>query len=144
MLDGMIATNTKIIASSDGSVMHGLKYSDNGFISFEEVYFSTVKCQAVKAWKYHKKMTLNLLVPVGKVLFVFYDNRKGSSTYKNFFKLILSQSPYNRVTVPPKIWFGFKGMNQGINLICNVSNLSHDPNELIRKNVDEIQFDWNT
>ena len=32
---------------------------------FEEAYFSLIDKDAVKAWKRHKTMTLNLVVPLG-------------------------------------------------------------------------------
>jgi len=142
MLDGMQKTDLKIIAAESGSIMHGIKKGDIGFVDFSEIYFSTIKKDAIKAWKFHKKMTLNLLVPVGKVLFCFFDTREKSITYNNLFKIVLSQNPYFRLTVPPRIWFGFKGLSSGLNMISNVSNIIHDPEEIVRKEVDEIQIDW--
>ena len=82
MLEGMIKTRLKIFRDELGSVMHGIRHSDVGYEKFGEVYFSTVNKESIKAWKLHKKMTLNLLVPVGEVLFGFYDLRKQSSTFK--------------------------------------------------------------
>jgi len=142
LLEGMIKTNLKIISSENGSVMHGIKKTDDGFVEFGEMYFSSVEKDAIKAWKLHKIMTLNLIVPVGKVLLCFLDLREKSTTYKKTFKIILSQNPYIRLTVPPGIWFGFKGVSLGLNLISNVSNIPHDPNEVIRKEVDEIEMEW--
>lgn len=122
--------------------MHGIKSTDNGFNGFGEVYFSTVDLGAIKAWKLHKKMTLNLFVPIGKVLFIFLDKREDSETYLKNYKVILSPHPYFRLTVPPGIWFGFKGLDAGINLITNVANVAHDPSEILRKEIDEIDMDW--
>ena len=53
--------------------MHVLKSSDRGFEKFGEAYFSCINSCAVKAWKKHTLMTLNLVVPIGKVKFVFHD-----------------------------------------------------------------------
>jgi len=140
----MIKTDLSIITADNGSVMHGLKKGDNGFVDFGEVYFSTVKQSTIKAWKLHKIMTLNLIVPVGKVLFYFLDMRENSTTYKKPYKIILSQSPYFRLTVPPGIWFGFKGIHSGLNMIANVANIPHDPDEVMRKEIDEIEMDWSS
>jgi len=142
MLEGMLKTELNIISDKNGTVMHGIKKSDIGFIDFSEIYFSTVKKDAIKAWKFHKKMTLNLVVPVGKVLFCFFDTREKSITYNKYFKIVLSQNPYFRLTVPPRIWFGFKGLSSGLNMISNVANLIHDPEEVMRKQIDEIEVDW--
>ena len=123
-------------------MLHALKKTDVGFIEFGEVYFSTVVKDTVKAWKQHKRMTLNLVVPVGSVLFCFMDAREKSSTFNDTCKIILSQDPYFRLTVPPCIWFGFKGVSSGLNLICNVSDIPHDTQEILRKDINEIDLDW--
>ena len=142
MLSGMLKKKLKIFEADSGSVFHGMKSTDKGYLKFGEVYFSSVKKNKIKAWKLHKKMTLNLIVPVGKVLFCFYDTRKDSKTYNRVFKIELSQNPYLRLTVPPKIWFGFKGASNGVNLICNVADIGHDPSEIERKDVNNFQIDW--
>jgi len=142
MLDSMFKTDLNIISTENGKVMHGMKKFDNGFTNFGELYFSTVEQGAIKAWKLHKKMTLNLIVPVGKVLFCFVDAREKSTTYKKPFKIILSQNPYFRLTVPPNIWFGFKGLHNRINMITNIADIPHDPDEMMRKKIDDIEMDW--
>ena len=73
MIDGITFTALDEIESDAGSVLHFIKNDDPGYIGFGEVYFSTVKKGAIKAWKMHKLMTLNLVVPVGEVFFVFVD-----------------------------------------------------------------------
>ena len=66
----------KIIEAESGSVYHGVKNTDKGFMDFGEVYFSSVKKDKTKAWKLHKEMTLNLFVPIGSVQFYFVDGRQ--------------------------------------------------------------------
>ena len=142
MLEGMIKTDLKIIEAESGFVLHALKKTDHGFQEFGEVYFSIVVKDAVKAWKMHQRMTLNLIVPVGSVLFCFMDFRDKSNTLNETCKIILSKEPYFRLTVPPGIWFGFKGVSNGLNLICNVADMPHEPHEVIRKDIDEFDMDW--
>lgn len=142
MIEGIIKTNMKKIKSDSGLLFHGLKKSDIGFKEFGEVYFSTINKNSIRAWKLHQKMTLNLIVPEGEVLFIFKDNRVESSTYNEVFKIILSQNPYQRLTVPPGIWFGFQGLSSKINLICNIADIAHDPKEVIRKEIDDFKIDW--
>ena len=138
----MIKTNLKIISANTGSVFHAIKKSDPGFKAFGEVYFSSVKIDSIKAWKLHKEMTLNLVVPIGSVLFCFLDQREKSATFNKKFKIVMSQDPYFRLTIPPQIWFGFKGIGEGLNLICNMADIIHDPTEVLRKDVDEIKMEW--
>ncbi len=143
ILEGMMVSDLKYFNSTEGSVYHGLRNGDGGFDRFGEVYFSTVNCDSIKAWKLHKEMILNLIVPIGKVRFHFLDDRSDSKTFNHHFGIELSQTPYQRLTVPPGIWFGFKGIDSGINMICNVASIPHDPEEMVRKKMDQIYFDWN-
>ena len=119
-----------------------MKKTDVGYRGFGEVYFSTVDKDAIKAWKLHKCMTLNLIVPIGSVLFCFMDVREKSKTFHKTCRIILSQDPYFRLTVPQGIWFGFKGVSVGLNTICNIADIPHDQNEVMRKDIDEIEIDW--
>ena len=57
-----------------------MKETSAGYAGFGEAYFSQVDKGAIKAWKRHKKMTLNLLVPVGEIKFVLFDDREASNT----------------------------------------------------------------
>jgi len=142
MLDGMIITKLKKIDDSKGSVMHFLKKNENSFLEFGEAYFSLVNNQCIKAWKKHKKMTMNLTVPVGRVVFKFYDTREKSKTLNMSFCKTLSQDNLYRLTVPPGIWFGFEGISNRENLICNIANMVHDPDEVQRQNLINFHIDW--
>jgi len=142
MINSIQKTELKIINADEGSVLHFIKDSDIGFKNFGEVYFSTVKKDCIKAWKMHKEMTLNLVVPVGRVLFHFIDGRKDSEKFNKLHSIVLSQNPYFRLTVPPMFWFGFKGLSDGLNLISNQADLEHDPDEVQRKPIDSFDVDW--
>ena len=70
-LDGVMITPLKIIQVPGGDVSHGMKISDPGFAGFGEVYFSNIEPGVVKAWKRHRKMTLNLVVTVGLYVLLY-------------------------------------------------------------------------
>ena len=143
MIQSIQESNLRVINSNEGSVLHFIKKTDVGFRDFAEVYFSTVNKESIKAWKLHKRMTLNLVVPVGRVLFYFIDSRPKSINYNKIETFVLSQNPYTRLTVPPMFWFGFKGLANGLNLISNQADLVHDPEEVERKPIDAFDVNWN-
>ena len=132
----VFVTSLKVIPLVGGNVMHGLKEIDDGYIKFGEAYFSYIKKNKVKAWKKHKLMQLNLIVPKGNVLFVFKDS------LETFREEIIGESNPVRLTVPPGLWFGFKGINSKDSVILNISNIMHDDNEVERKEINEINYDW--
>jgi dTDP-4-dehydrorhamnose 3,5-epimerase len=141
-IEGVILTQLKQIYHSKGNVFHVMKRSDLGFKGFGEVYFSTVKYKNIKAWKKHTKMTLNLTVPIGKVKFVLFDDRENSVSRGKFFETELSINNYQRLTIPPNIWIGFEGVARSLNLLLNLANMEHDPDEIIRLDLDKIDYNW--
>ena len=143
-IEGVFLTPLKKISHPKGDVLHGMKKSDQGFVAFGEAYFTKVKFGEIKGWNKHKSMTLNLVVPVGKVVFVLYDDRKKSKTRGNFLFVEVSVDAYQRLTVPPGVWLAFKGKSDGINLILNVADMEHDPDEVERLDLldPSIPYNW--
>jgi len=141
-IEGLLLTPLKKIYHPKGDILHGMKKSDQGFADFGEAYFSTIKYGEVKGWNKHKRMTLNLVVPAGKVAFVVYDDRERTKTRGNFFIVEISVDAYQRLTIPPGVWLAFKGKGDGTNLILNIADLEHDPDEVERLNLNQIEYDW--
>lgn len=140
-IDKVIVTPLLRIQTDGGDVLHGIKNSDSGFIKFGEVYFSLINFNQVKAWKRHLQMTLNLVVPIGQVRFVFNNGEiKNSSEYK---VIEIGEDNYARITVPPGIWVGFKGLRNSQNLIMNVASQPHDDTEIQRIPKNDFSFGWN-
>ena len=131
-------TPLRCIATPSGDVMHVLKRTDSGYANFGEAYFSWVKPGAIKAWKLHRRMTMNLVVPVGAVRFIFHLPGAG-----NGFRVEdIGTANYARLTVPPGIWFGFQGRDAAPSLVFNLADIVHDPDEVARKGQAEIFYDW--
>jgi dTDP-4-dehydrorhamnose 3,5-epimerase len=135
-MDGVILTPIKQIHHPKGNIFHGMKKSDAGFAGFGEAYFSTINKDDIKGWKKHTEMTLNLLVPVGEIKFVVYDE-----VVKEFFSATLSQSNYQRLTVKPNLWMAFQGVGE-YNMLLNLANIEHNPNEAINIDLSEINYEW--
>lgn len=135
-VDQIRVTPLKRIALSGGDVLHGIKCSDPEFVGFGEAYFSQIDKDAVKAWKRHLRMTLNLVVPVGAVQFVFIDDEGGKR------EEVVGMDRYVRLTVPPGLWFGFRGLAAPYSLMMNIADILHDPDEIERKEPSEMQFCW--
>lgn len=127
----------KVIPVDGGDVKHFIKANDKSFYGFGEAYFSFIKNGKIKGWKMHTEMTMNLVVPVGEVGFVFYNEQSYS-----FQVFKIGENNYKRLTVPPNIWFGFKGIGLYSNLVVNLSNIIHNPSESKKLELSEIKFNW--
>ena len=124
----------KTFYSKDGNVIRVFRSKEMNKI--KETYFSVINFNKVKAWKFHKKMSLNLFVSKGKVRFVFF--------LKNRFKIIEIDEKKNLLLkIPPKIWFGFKGLKKPNSLILNLADAIHNKNEQIVRDIKYFNYNWN-
>ena len=139
MIDGLIITELKKINNEKGSVYHGMRNTDVGYNGFKEIYFSCINEGVIKAWKMHKKMTLNLIVPVGEIRFNSIEVENGK-IIKNRSEFTIGQSNYCRITVPPLIIFGFKGISSSVNMVLNIANYVHEDSEC--ENISENSFQF--
>jgi len=126
------------IEQTTGSVMHALKASSEGYCGFGEAYFSSINFESAKGWKLHQRMTLNLVVPYGEIRFVVHTGEKvGEGPYIDpLLDIILGDSNYSRLTVPPGYWVAFQGVGMGTNILMNLANIEHDPSESINKDLN--------
>ncbi len=131
----IIIKKLKKFKSDEGEVLHALRESEDEFYGFKEAYFSTIKYNKIKAWKRHLRMKMNLIVPIGKVQFNFYDHQENLID-----NIIIGSENYCRITVPPMIWFGFKGLSSETSYILNISDTSHDPLEVERQPLTFLNF----
>ena len=141
MIDGVYCTKLNIISTSGGDVLHAMKNIDNGFVDFGEAYFSEIEFNKVKAWKRHTKMTLNLVVPIGRIKFVLFDDRMPGHSIE-FQEIKMSRENYFRLTIPPMIWVGFQGLYEPESRLLNIADIPHNPDEVDNKSINEIDFDW--
>jgi dTDP-4-dehydrorhamnose 3,5-epimerase len=136
-LDDVVVTPLARIETAGGDVLHAMKQSDTGFTGFGEAYFSWVTEGSVKAWKRHARMTLNLIVPLGEVRFVFHLDGGNEFRVEE-----IGIDRYARITVPPGIWFGFQGLVAPQSLLLNIASIPHDPKEVERRALTDISYGW--
>ena len=139
-ISDILVTPLRRVETIGGDVLHGMKKTDPGYTGFGEVYFSWVSIDGVKAWKRHTLMTMNVVVPVGKVRFVFHS--VNSDGVEEFRVEEIGEDHYVRITVPPGIWFGFQGLYTPQSLVMNIASISHDPNEVESMLLSDINYKW--
>lgn len=132
MIDGVIRRPLRVISDERGPLMHMLRSDWPEFSGFGEVYFSCVAPGAVKAWRRHTRMTMQLAVPSGAVEFVLYDARPDSPSNGELQIETLSPDSadtYALLIVPPGIWNGFRGVAANMSIVANCASIPHDPTE---------------
>ena len=144
MIHGVVVTPLMQLADERGKIMHMLKRTDAVFREFGEIYFSCVYPDVVKGWHIHDRMTLNYAVPFGRIKFVLYDDRPESPTRGEVQEMFLGEEHYQLVTVPPRVWNGFKGVGTQTAIVANCASIPHDPDEIHRLDPEDpsIPYDW--
>lgn len=138
MMEGVLFSPLRRIATPKGEVRHALRASDAGFSGFGEAYFTEILGGETKGWKRHRRMTMNLVVVCGTVRFVIHDGT-GSRTIQDLS--VDGIAPYGRLTVPPGLWMAFRGIRPGSNLLMNLASLPHDPDEADTAAVEAFPFE---
>jgi len=131
-------TELCIIKNPKGNISKILNKSEDSFVDFGEAYLSEIIYQEIKPWKLHKCAILNLVVISGKVRFVVSCDDKNL----NLKEYILDcRNNFYRLTIPSNTWFSFQGLGKK-NIILSISNIVHDPEEVLREKLSFIDYDW--
>ena len=130
------------IVDDRGVILHMLRVDDKNYKKFGEIYFSTVNPNKIKAWHFHKLMTLNYAVVHGSIKLVLYDDRDESKTKGTIQEIMLSNENHYLVSIPPKIWNGFCSSNNKHAILANCSDIPHDKEEIIRLPFDDPKFPY--
>ena len=137
MLDKkVIITPINKVKLEGGDIIKNIKVGDIGYKNFQETYYSLIKFGKRKGWKKHLEMTLNLTCPIGEVNFVFSEDLK---YFENF---LLNEKNLFRITISPGVWFAFEGLYKPYSIVNNVADMIHNPNEIERKNLSDVNFRW--
>jgi len=142
VIEGVLVTPLRRIEHPKGDILHVLKRTAPGFAGFGEAYFSSVLAGEVKGWKRHQRVTLNIVVPVGRIRFTLHDRRTGSATEGRFEAITLGPDNNARLTIPPGIWMAFAGAHAGPSLLLNIADEEHDPQEADKADLNEFEFRW--
>ena len=130
------------IVDDRGIILHMLRVDDKNYKKFGEIYFSTINPNKIKAWHFHKLMTLNYAVVHGSIKLVLYDDRDESKTKGTIQEIILSNENHYLVSIPPKIWNGFCSSDNKHAILANCSDIPHDKEEIIRLPFDDPKFPY--
>ncbi|MHA2344792.1 MAG: dTDP-4-dehydrorhamnose 3,5-epimerase family protein [Candidatus Hodarchaeales archaeon] len=144
MIKGVDIRPLSVIPDERGMILPMLRNDDSHFKKFGEIYFSVIYPGVVKGWHIHSQMTLNYAVVTGKIKLVLYDDREGSPSNGEIQELVLGSENYSLVTIPPKIWNGFKCIGLEPAIIANCSDMPHDPQEISRvdPHKNNIPYSW--
>lgn len=140
MIDGVVYTHLKIIADERGCVRHFVRSDDPDFVKFGETYIAQVYKGVTKAWHGYPRKILHYACVSGMVKLGLYDSRKDSPTFKQFDTFFLGDMDYSRITIPPGVFNGFKGIFDSMVVVTASEPFSEEG--IIRFPPDYFAYDW--
>ena len=143
-IENLNIRDLSVIHDEKGSVLHMIRSDSKNFSRFGEIYFSEIEFDVIKGWKRHKISTQNFAVPSGSIKLVVYDNREGSASKGEVLEMVLGRENYKLVTIPPKLWYSFKGLSTKTSIIANCIDYPHEPSEsdTLAIHNNQIPYHW--
>ena len=146
MIAGVLVKNLEVRADERGRFVELVRADEPGLGAFGQVHLTTLYPGVVKAWHRHRHRTDTVCVVSGMARLGLYDAREDSKTKEELNQFFLGVHAPLRITIPPGVWFGFKGIGDGEALMLVHTDQPHDPKDPDEERwdpvVNEIPFDW--
>ncbi len=106
----------KIIKNSKGNIIKFVNKNQLPLNKFGEIYFSEIKPNTTKDWKYHQNRNQYLTIADGSVIFSFKKKKNGK------IKKILLKYPnkLNSIFIPKKYYYKFECISKKKSIIVNI------------------------
>ena len=106
----------KVIKNKKGNIIKFLNFKKKLLNRYGEIYFSEVKKNYFKGWKYHKNRNQILTIASGTVIFSFKKSLKGKPKE---VKLSYPNNLYS-LMIPKKTYYSFKCVSKKHGIIVNL------------------------
>lgn len=106
----------KIIKNTKGNIIKFVNKNQLPLKKFGEIYFSEIKPNTTKDWKYHQNRNQYLTIAGGSVVFFFKKKKNGK------IKKILLKYPtkLNSIFIPKKYYYKFECISKKKSIIVNI------------------------
>lgn len=142
-IEGAYFMRRKKIADDRGYIAHMMTWPE--IVDIEEVYTSVCAPDAVKAWHFHRLMSLNYCCVVGSIMVGLVDLRGDSATFGTRKRIFLDTNHnYGVLHIPEQVWNGYRSMGQHGAMLINFASHMHDTDEIERIHPAKfpVEFEW--
>ena len=146
MIEGVQVQTLEPHVDERGRLLELFRADQPDAIEFGQVHISTLHPGSIKAWHRHRKQTDVLVCIAGTVRLGLFDGRKKSATEGQLNEFFLGDHSPLRITVPPGVWFGLKGVGTGESHVAVFTDRPYNPRDPDEERLDplinDIPFDW--
>ncbi|UCF68328.1 MAG: dTDP-4-dehydrorhamnose 3,5-epimerase family protein [Acidobacteriota bacterium] len=146
MIEGVCVDRLEPRVDERGRLVELFRRDDPATRDYGQIHVTTLYPGVVKAWHRHRRRADVIAVVAGMARLGLYDERQGSATEGELNQFFLGVHAPMRITIPPGVWFGFKGMGTDEAVIVVLTSQPFDPRDPDEDRLDplvnEIPFDW--
>ncbi|MDH3284882.1 MAG: dTDP-4-dehydrorhamnose 3,5-epimerase family protein [Acidobacteriota bacterium] len=146
MIEGVSVRTLEPVVDERGRLVELYRVDQEEIGAFGQVHMTTIFPGVVKAWHRHTTRTDVITVVAGMIRLGLYDDREGSRTAGELNQFFVGVHNPLRIVVPPRVWFGMKGLGSEESLVTVLTDLpydSKDPDEeRLDPEINDIPFDW--
>ena len=146
LIEGVKVKKLKVIPDERGRLMEMLRFDDDIFIKFGQIYMTCAYPGVVKGWHYHKLQYDNFVVVKGMMKVVLYDSREDSPTKGMVNEFFMGDHNPILLQIPPYVYHGFKCISEIEAIVVNCPTEVYnyqDPDEYrLHPHDNDIPYDW--
>ena len=147
LIDGVRTKLLTVLPDERGRLFEMLRKDDDLFITFGQIYCTTVNPGVVKGWHLHKRQVDHFVCVSGMIKLVAYDGRPRSRTKGRINEFFIGTHSPMLVQIPVGVHHGFKGLTEPEAIVINIPTEPHHrgrPDEhRLAPHGGEIPYDWN-
>ena len=146
LIEGVKVKKLKVIPDERGRLMEMLRFDDDCFIKFGQIYMTSAYPDVVKGWHYHKVQFDNFVVVKGMMKVVLYDSRENSPTKGHVNEYFMGDHNPILLQIPPYVYHGFKCVSETEAIVVNcpteVYNYQEPDEYRLHPHDNDIPYDW--
>lgn len=129
-----------------GREAHLFRADEAEAVRFGQVQLTSLFPGAIKAWRRHRVRTDVVACVQGTVRLGLYDARDESPSSGLAIEIFLGPHNPVRVTIPPRVWFGYKGIGTEEALLVvltdHADSVKVPDEDTWDPHINDIPFDW--
>lgn len=147
MIEDVKTKRLSVHCDNRGHLMEMLRYDDEIFSEFGQVYMTTTYPGVVKAWHFHREQSDNIVCVNGMIKLVLCDTRKDSKTLNEIWEFYIGENNPMLIHVPKGVYHGWICLGDKTAIIINIPDKMYDYKKPDEERIDPhnneiISYNW--
>ena len=125
-IEGVRVVALKLVANPRGHLMEVQRCDDPIYPGFGQVYITSTRPGAIKAWYRHKTQTDQIALVKGKLKLVLFDSRTSAPRPDECCEIMMDERAPTLVQIPPGVWHGFQAIGPDAAFLLHLNSVAFD------------------